>query len=109
MLYLPNIGASSTRLSPSTYPPPSRLQAAAIKEAALLKLELEDAKAGLQRVRQQYDEAANTHAQELARYRVSCASCPHCNPASLNELHPFTRMHTPRRVDACPSTLRFLS
>ncbi|GIL50037.1 hypothetical protein Vafri_6355 [Volvox africanus] len=44
-------------------------QANAIKEAALMKLEMEDAKAALGRVRQQYEEAAMAHAQEIARYR----------------------------------------
>ncbi|GIL77865.1 hypothetical protein Vretifemale_7333, partial [Volvox reticuliferus] len=44
-------------------------QANAIKEAALMKLELEDAKAALGRVRQQYEETAMAHAQEIARYR----------------------------------------
>lgn len=48
----------------------SCLQANAIKEAALLKLELEDARVGLTRVRTQYEEAAVLHGQELAKYRV---------------------------------------
>ncbi|KAG2438502.1 hypothetical protein HXX76_005053 [Chlamydomonas incerta] len=45
-------------------------QANAIKEAALLKLELEDARVGLTRVRTQYEEAAVLHGQELAKYRA---------------------------------------
>ncbi|EFJ52799.1 hypothetical protein VOLCADRAFT_86130 [Volvox carteri f. nagariensis] len=45
-------------------------QANAIKEAALMKLEMEDAKAALSRVRQQYEEAAMAHAAEVTRYRA---------------------------------------
>lgn len=40
-----------------------------------MKLEMEDAKAALARVRQQYEEAASAHSQELARYRVSGLPC----------------------------------
>lgn len=45
-------------------------QAAAITEAALLKLELEDGKQALGRVRAQYDDAQAERDKEAARLRV---------------------------------------